>query len=139
MAKQNIAYPDFDAAIKASYQLGMIDGKKTRQHEMDELQIACNKVMITNKHILEFLNEEDKKIMLGYKEKQIVLNKGLVPIGSQDVCRILTALISSGKYILLLNRIIDAYIEKMGKNPEAVSSGKIISKIVVKPKKKKVE
>lgn len=67
MSNKLISYEDFDVAVKASYQLGLLEGKKQMQEEMNKLRISANQMLTVNHLLFKSQMKADASVLITFK------------------------------------------------------------------------
>lgn len=87
MSKTLINFEELDAAVKASYQLGSLDGKDQCQAEMNQLRISTNQMLTVNKELFKLQQRADKHVIIGFslanKIKKLLSGDGNINIRSE--------------------------------------------------------
>ena len=61
MHKKIITYDDLDQAVKASYELGLIDGRVEKKNQLEKLRMQLKNMLISNKQMIKLLLEEHRQ------------------------------------------------------------------------------
>jgi len=63
MGKKTISYEDFDKAVKASYKLGLLDGRAENQKELNDIRLQLSNMLTTNKQLFKpMLDEHNNEV-----------------------------------------------------------------------------
>lgn len=66
MTRKLINFEELDAAVEASYQLGLLEGRDRCQAEMNQLRISTNQMLTVNKELFKWQKKVDSSVLISF-------------------------------------------------------------------------